>query len=556
MMQLFTVFFVLTFTYSMSNRVWGQQHVFTVDTAVSIVDATVSPYNMVQPGDTILFKAGKRSFIRIKNFTGNTDNPVIFMNDNGQVNIHTDHYYGISIVNCRFFRLTGTGDENNFYGIRISKVTNGAGIGIGGMSSDYEIDHVSIENCKSAGIYAKTDPDCSFTSTRGNFIQYNTLIHDNYIGHVGTEGLYIGSTQYFGQTVKCNGVDTLLMPSLLEGVKVYKNIIEYSGWDGIQVSSASTDCHISDNIVLFDSQSEYYGQMSGIIIGGGSKCDCNNNFISQGKGQGIQVFGLAGEKIFNNIIIDAGRNFYPIDTTRRVYGIFVTDISAQADSAFTIVFNTILNPKTDGIRFVSTVTKNNLIASNAIINPGSYDYYENGNTSFTGKDSYIMLPDPSSDVRLKSNYLARNSDSAKFAADGFSLLQGSPLINSAWTENMIINFDYFHTARPYGATADIGAVEYDPSVAGTSLQLISKPVLFPNPVTTWLNINYSVEKPVYIFTGIYSLNGTLVIKSKQHSIPGEIQTATINVSNLPAGIYIYSLRSENCIITGKFIKSD
>jgi hypothetical protein len=556
MMQLFTVFFVLTFTYSMSNRAWGQQHVFIVDTAVSIVDATVSPYNMVQPGDTILFKAGKRSFIRIKNFTGNTDNPVIFMNDNGQVNIHTDHYYGISIVNCRFFRLTGTGDENNFYGIRISKVTNGAGIGIGGMSSDYEIDHVSIENCKSAGIYAKTDPDCSFTSTRGNFIQYNTLIHDNYIGHVGTEGLYIGSTQYFGQTVKCNGVDTLLMPSLLEGVKVYKNIIEYSGWDGIQVSSASTDCHISDNIVLFDSQSEYYGQMSGIIIGGGSKCDCNNNFISQGKGQGIQVFGLAGEKIFNNIIIDAGRNFYPIDTTRRVYGIFVTDISAQADSAFTIVFNTILNPKTDGIRFVSTVTKNNLIASNAIINPGSYDYYENGNTSFTGKDSYIMLPDPSSDVRLKSNYLARNSDSAKFAADGFSLLQGSPLINSAWTENMIINFDYFHTARPYGATADIGAVEYDPSVAGTSLQLISKPVLFPNPVTTWLNINYSVEKPVYIFTGIYSLNGTLVIKSKQHSIPGEIQTATINVSNLPAGIYIYSLRSENCIITGKFIKSD
>jgi len=555
-MQLFTVFFVLTFTYSMSNRAWGQQHVFIVDTAVSIVDATVSPYNMVQPGDTILFKAGKRSFIRIKNFTGNTDNPVIFMNDNGQVNIHTDHYYGISIVNCRFFRLTGTGDENNFYGIRISKVTNGAGIGIGGMSSDYEIDHVSIENCKSAGIYAKTDPDCSFTSTRGNFTQYNTLIHDNYIGHVGTEGLYIGSTQYFGQTVKCNGVDTLLMPSLLEGVKVYKNIIEYSGWDGIQVSSASTDCHISDNIVLFDSQSEYYGQMSGIIIGGGSKCDCNNNFISQGKGQGIQVFGLAGEKIFNNIIIDAGRNFYPIDTTRRVYGIFVTDISAQADSAFTIVFNTILNPKTDGIRFVSTVTKNNLIASNAIINPGSYDYYENGNTSFTGKDSYIMLPDPSSDVRLKSNYLARNSDSAKFAADGFSLLQGSPLINSAWTENMIINFDYFHTARPYGATADIGAVEYDPSVAGTSLQLISKPVLFPNPVTTWLNINYSVEKPVYIFTGIYSLNGTLVIKSKQHSIPGEIQTATINVSNLPAGIYIYSLRSENCIITGKFIKSD
>ncbi len=556
MLRIFTAFFVLTFTYSMNNRAWSEQHVYTVDTALTIVDANASPYNLVQPGDTLLFKTGERTFIRIMNFTGEKDKPVIFMNDIGQVNINTDHYYGISIVNCRFFRLTGTGDENNNFGIRISKVAEGAGIGIGGMSSDYEIDHVSIENCKSAGIYAKTDPDCSFTSTRGNFTQYNTLIHDNYIGHVGTEGLYIGSTQYFGQTVKCNGVDTLLLPSLLEGVKVYKNIIEYSGWDGIQVSSASADCQVFDNIVLYDSQDEYYGQMSGIILGGGSKCDCNNNFISQGKGQGIQVFGLAGQRIFNNIIIDAGKNFYPIDTTRRVYGIFVSDISAQADSAFTIVFNTILNPKTDGIRFVSTVTKNNLIASNAIINPGAFDYYENGNTSFTGKDAYIMLPDLSSDVRIKNNYLARNSDSAKFAADGYSLLQGSPLINAAWAEGMNTNFDYFHTARPYGAAADIGAVEYDPSVAGTSGQLISKPILFPNPVKTWLNIKYKVEKPADVFTGIYSLNGTLVIQSTEHSIPGEINTISINVTNMPPGIYIYSLKSENSEMSGKFIKSN
>jgi len=540
----------------MSKDAWSQQHVFKVDTTVTIVDANVSPYNMIQPGDTLLFTSGQRSLLRIKNFTGEKDNPVIFMNDHGQVIFDTDHYYGISILNCRFFRLTGTGDANHFYGFRISKVANGAGIGIGGMSSDYEIDHVSIENCKSAGIFAKTDPDCSFTSTREKFTQYNTLIHDNYIGHVGTEGLYIGSTQYFGQTLNCNGVDTLLMPSLLDGVKVYKNIIEYSGWDGIQVSSASTNCQVFDNIVLFDSQEEYYGQMSGIILGGGSKCDCNNNFISQGKGQGIQVFGLAGERIFNNIIIDAGKYFFPTDTTRRVYGIFVSDISAEADSAFTIAFNTILNPKTDGIRFMSTVTKNNLIASNAIINPGAYDFYENGNTSFTGNDAYIMLPDPASDVLIKNNYLARNSDSAKFAADGYSLLQGSPLINAAWAESLNITFDYFHTYRPYGAAADIGAVEYDPSVAGITGQLISKPILFPNPVKTWLTINYKVEQPSEIIAGIYSLSGTLVIQRNEHSKPCEIQTISINVTNLPAGIYIYSLKSANSSISGKFIKSD
>lgn len=556
MIRIFAVFIVLTCICFMSISAKSQQHIFLVDTTVTLVDANQSPYNMVQPGDTILFAGGHRNVLRIMNFTGEKERPVIFMNYNGQVIIDTDHYYGISILNCRYFRLTGTGDAIHFYGIHISRVADGAGIGIGGMSSDYEIDHVSIENCKSAGIFAKTDPDCSFTSTRENFTQYNTLIHDNYIGNVGTEGLYIGSTHYFGQSVNCNGVDTLLMPSLLEGVKVYKNIIEYSGWDGIQVSSASTDCQVFDNIVLFDSQEEYYGQMSGIIIGGGSKCDCNNNFISQGKGQGIQVFGLAGQRIFNNIIIDAGKNFFPTDTTRKVYGIFVSDISAEADSAFTIVFNTILNPMTDGIRFVSIVTKNNLIASNAIINPGAYDYYENGNTSFTGNDAYIMLPDPDSDVLVKNNYLARNSDSAKFASDGYSLLEGSPLINAAWVAGNTITNDYFNNVRPYGASADIGAVEFDPSVAEVSGQLICNPDIFPNPVKTWLTIQYKTKTRSEVYMRIYTIDGVLVLDKKQLPADNDLQSMPINVSHLVPGIYIYTLQTGNQTLTGKFIKQN
>jgi len=556
MIQKFAVFIVLTCTCLISNSAASQQHIFMVDTTVTLVDANESPYNMVQPGDTLLFAGGQRSLLRIMNFTGEKERPIIFMNSGGQIIIDTDHYYGISILNCRFFRLTGTGDVNHFYGIRVSRVANGAGLGIGGMSSDYEIDHISIENCKSAGMFAKTDPDCSFTSTREKFTQYNTLIHDNYIGHVGTEGLYIGSTQYFGQTVKCNGVDTLLLPSLLEGVKVYNNIIEYSGWDGIQVSSASGDCQVFDNIVLFDSQQEYYGQMSGIIIGGGSKCDCYNNFISQGKGQGIQVFGLAGERIFNNVIIDAGKYFFPTDTTRRVYGIFVSDISAEADSSFTIVFNTILNPKTDGIRFVSIVTKKNLIASNAIINPGAYDYYENGNTSFTGNDAYVMLPDPRSDVLVKNNYMARNSDNAKFAADGYSLLEGSPLINAAWADGNTITFDFFNNARPYGASADIGAVEFDPSVAGTPGQLTGNPDIFPNPVKTWLTIQYKTNTSSEVYMAIYTLAGVLVLDEKQLPADIGLQSMHINVSRLAAGIYIYTLRSGNLTSTGKFIKQN
>jgi hypothetical protein len=542
--------------YSFSKPAFSQKHIFYVDTLTTLVDAFAAPFNAVQPGDTISFNSGWRPYILIRNFSGASDKPVIFINGNGQVIIDTDHYYGISIQNCRFVRLTGSGDPKNFYGFLIRRVANGTGVGIGNMSSDFEIDHVSVSNVLIAGIYAKTDPDCSLASTRDKFTQFNTVIHDNYIENAGNEGLYIGNTKYFGQTINCDGKDTLLMPSLLSGVRVYSNIIKYSGWDGIQVSSASTDCQVYDNLVLYDSQAEVYGQMSGIIIGGGSKCDCYNNFISEGKGDGIEIHGLAGFRVFNNIIIDAGRNFEPLDTSQMKYGIYVTDISAQQDSSFSILFNTILNPKSDGIRFTSIKTRNNLIASNAIINPGTFDFYQNGNTSFKGNDAYIMLTDTQADVLQKNNFMARNSDSAGFADNGYSLQPGSVLINAAWSDTKNIRFDYFHNTRPYGSGADAGAVEYNPETAGTTSEVISKPLLFPNPVKTWLNIEYEVGQQITVFAGIYTLNGSLVMERKQDALPGKTQSLRFNVANLLPGVYLYSLHAGSHVISGKFIKNN
>jgi len=538
-----------------SDLAYSQGHIFYVNTNTTMIDAQYAPFNEVKPGDTICFEKGQRVYILIRNFKGERGKPIVFINGKGQVTIDTDHHFGISVQNCRYIKLTGSGDKNFFYGFNISRVANGAGIGIGSQSSDFEVDHISISNVLIAGMYAKTDPECSLTSTREKFTQFNTLIHDNYIENAGNEGLYIGSTKYFGQTVNCDGKDTLLMPSLLDGVKVYNNIIKYSGWDGIQVSSASSNCQVYDNIVLFDSQAEVNNQMSGIIIGGGSKCDCYNNFISRGKGNGIEIHGLAGLRVFNNIIIDAGKSFEPSDHSHMKYGIFVTDVSAQQDSSFCILFNTILNPKSDGIRFTSIKTKNNLLASNAIINPGNYDYYENGNTRFKGIDAYIMMPDKESVVILKNNYLARNSDNAGFANDGFSLSSGSQLIDAAWTDTQNIIFDYFHTSRPNGLLYDIGAVEYN-ATAGITEEALNKPVLYPNPVKTWLTIQYKVETDSNVYAGIYNLSGALVLSREQKVTPGDIQSLQFNVTSLPPGIYIYSLRSAKLNTTGRFIKSN
>ncbi len=528
------------------------------------IDANDPLYQQIKPGDTLYFSSGDRRYLNISNFHGTSDTPIVMINKGGEVIIDTDNYYGISIQNCRYIKFTGTGFPGQFYGFKIKGVSNGAGMGIGYLSSDIEVDHISIENTLIGGLYAKTDPDCSTNSVRGSFTQYNTVIHDNYIAYTGNEGIYVGSTKYFGQTVKCNGKDTLLMPSLLDGVKIYNNTVKYTGWDGIQVSSASKSCQIYDNTILFDSQEKLETQMSGIIIGGGTKCDCYNNFISQGNGDGIECLGLGGTRIFNNIIVEAGIDYFPNDPTKMKHGIYVSDLSVEKDSSFYILHNDIIHPKSDGIRFSSTKSKGNYISANAIINPGNYDYYENGNTSFKGKDAYIMFQTQGIGTTLSSNYLARNASSAGFLSQkmqlpaDFNLVTGSPLIDVVdYNSKSNISFDFLNHPRPHGLKSDIGAFEYDGVTSTIPIKpdtLIKQSWLIQNPVSDILYVCIPYESENDLVLEIYNLQGAIEAKIDQSRIEFGLRLFEINVGKLAGGVYIYLIRTKISIYSGKFIK--
>ena len=447
---------------------FGQNKGFTIPVGKLLIDAREAPYHQIKPGDTLYFSGGNRKYLIIRNFNGKAGNPIVMINKGGSVIIDTDHYFGVSIQNCRHIKFTGTGFPGEFYGFKVKRVANGAGIGIGYLSSDFEIDHASIENTLIAGLYAKTNPDCETASSRNDFTQYNTVIHDNYVSNTGNEGIYIGSTDYFGQTLKCNGKDTLLIPSLLVGVKVYNNIVKYTGWDGIQVSSASKDCQIHDNIVMFDSQKQEDNQMSGILMGGGTKSDCYNNYIANGNGDGIECHGLGGTRIFNNIIVNAGQNFQVKDKTKMKHGIYVTDVSVQQDSSIFIMHNAIIRPKSDGIRFASEKSKDNIIAGNVIISPGNYDYYENGNSRNKGTDAYVIFQNGRKNAFLANNYTARNAALAGFVSQNlnqpsdFQLKRNSPLIDAVDLNSKTkVTFDFLHHKRPFGKKLDIGPFEFE-----------------------------------------------------------------------------------------------
>jgi hypothetical protein len=542
----------------------GQKTSLEINSEIFFLDGFDAIYKDVNPGDTLYFLAGNRDYLLIKNFQGAEGNPIVFINSGGEVIIDTEHHFGISIQNCRYIKFTGTGDPMQTYGFQVKRVANGSGMGIGDKSSDFEIDHISIENCPIGGIYAKTDPDCNLTAVRDKFTQYNTNIHDNYIANAGNEGLYIGSTKYFGQTVNCNGKDTLLLPSLLDGVKVYNNIIKYSGWDGIQVSSASKNCQIYNNTILFDSQDEHASQMSGIIIGGGTKCDCYNNFIANGKGDGIEIHGLGGTRVFNNIIVNAGLDYFPDDFSgpNMKYGIYVSDVSVQNDSSFFILNNDIINPKSDGIRFSSIKSKNNLIASNVIINPGNFDYYETGNTRFKGIDSYVMLPNSESNILLKNNFFSRNIEDAGFASSvqetafDFELSAGSVLINSADPESEVA-FDFSGQPRPVGQFADIGA--WESNVAISNRLDYTKPKsqiqLLENPVDDYLTLKVQNELTGSLLFGIYDSNGQIITLIGESDLTINHQVIQVNVSNLSPGLFFFRLIFGNASESGKFIKN-
>jgi hypothetical protein len=287
--------------------------------------------------------------------------------------------------------------------------------------------------------------------------------------------------------------------------------------------------------------------MSGIIMGGGSKCDCFNNFISDGKGDGIEDHGLGGNKIFNNIIVNAGVSYYPNDPTKMKHGIFISDVSVLKDSSFNIIFNNILNAKTDGIRFQSTNSKNNLIASNLIYHSGIYNIP-------SLSDNYVVIPNALSDVELKNNFFTKNILDAGISLSDYTILPGSPLIKKAYSKNMGVNFDFKYQPRPMGEISDIGALMHHPNIDSLFPSDSATPLLFPNPANNIITIRCQSFTTDMIELQIYSLNGSIVLQqSKPVYAPG-VQEFLVPIHKLSAGVYVYSIQIGKQIFCGKFIK--
>jgi hypothetical protein len=206
------------------------------------------------------------------------------------------------------------------------------------------------------------------------------LFHHNYIHQIGSEALYIGSTFYdvgdglavtvdqtFAQSLPTNqnlfyaNGSWRFLPLLAENILVYNNIIDSTGWDGIQVAG-SIKHSVYNNTVNHYGYSSVYAQMFGIIIGAPCSGDVYNNVINSGNGSAIQCFGVSN-RFFNNLIIHP--NLDSKETTWWANnGIYFNDKSCTpqvlsrlgltySQTLFEAMHNTIILHKNDSGRAIS-----------------------------------------------------------------------------------------------------------------------------------------------------------------------------------------------------------
>lgn len=516
----------------------------------------------VQPGQTVCIQSGHYEWLRFFDLLGAPGNPIRVVNYGGQVTIGgTAYYAGLQFFTCRYFAVTGNGDAQYPYGIKITQTgTNATAVNVGGKSSDCEIMGIEVAQAGFAGIMVKTDPTCDPSTWRNAFTMNNVNIHHNYVHDVMGEGFYLGSSFWNGQTISCNGASQTVYPHAIMGLSVHHNIAERTGAEGLQYACAP-DAQVHHNTVRQTGQAPFAAyQNNGIQIGSGGGGSCYANIIQQVPASGLIIIGHLGNNlIYNNVISDVGEN-----------GIFCDDREGSLPNTYTaFVNNTLVRCGRDGFKLYN---QNNTITidNNVVIGIGQYC-------------KYVSLGQGAA-VSPRNNFMSNDINSALFVnptASDFHLLAGSPLIDagldvSSWT----ITTDAADQPRPQNGTYDIGAYELA-STTGTlsdrivvsrtgtclsfsltntnSIVLIPEPTdegaknqslsIYPSPATDFVSIRLSTSEPI-VKVMIYNAQGQRV-RAKLIRI-GDVNR--LDIKGLAAGIYLVRLRTGDNWHTGRFVK--
>lgn len=379
----------------------------------------------VSPGSTVCLTAGhyQRLFIRV---TGTATDPILIKNCGGEVTVGDGTVAGgaIKLFDAKYVKLLGDGDATRTYGIRIVETLAGnAGLFIQGSSSDIELAHLEIFNTGFAGI--QDNP-----GNQGGFIRKNIRIHDNYIHDTEGEGIYIGSTS------------TNPIATEFHDLHVYNNLIEDTGWDGVQIARATQGTKFYGNVIRRTGLSAPNAeQKKGLQIGKATSGEFYNNWIEEPGAGGLIILG--DDVIFyNNVIIGGG-----VFCTEPLPGFNYTRY-ALFNNTFISTGGTVFQARNGK---VENLFKNNLAYNNT------------SESHLVARLNNPSSPNPMPTITASTNLLSYDTSSLALVDLGgknFRLTSASPAIDAGSDVSQYgIIEDYEGTPRPQNLAYDIGAFE-------------------------------------------------------------------------------------------------
>ncbi len=258
------------------------------------------------------------------------------------------------------------------------------------------------------------------------------LIEDNYVHDVQGEGMYVGPNWYSGN-----------LP--LRNIEIRGNLVENTGWDGIQLKSAIGGTNlIHHNVIRRAGKSPSKGQLYGISLLDGTG-RIYNNWVEGTGDAGIQHFlhhlprsyGDQAAEIFNNVVARTG-----LVRLGPGHGIVSNNRNGYARPVAHIYNNTVVGSKDSGI-YVGREASNGFVRDNLVADsvdapirvPASVKAINNR----VGSVAQMQFVDASAlNFRLEATSPARNAGSEVFPPA-----------------------DYDGTPRPQDGQADQGAFEFD-----------------------------------------------------------------------------------------------
>jgi hypothetical protein len=316
-----------------------------------------------EPGDVICLEEGTRPHLLIKNIHGDIQNPIVIRSAWSQTFIDSTHTYGFVLWDSSHVVIDGSSSENQF-GLKMRWIR--WFILSLWWTHDVVVRNVEFlwawhDQQRTTAIELKSDPRCESPYYKWNRTLRNVQVYDNYM-HDLTQWVYAWYTRPYRE-FDC--WTQTIMSHTIENIDIFDNTFDNIWQDAIQVTNATSDCTIYNNVITNTALNDVDAQWSAITVWWWSSCDVYSNIIRNSIYSPWILFFWYEWDVYDNFLFDIWVNRHNGTTD----WIFVDDRSDESlhGRSVNIYSNTMINVTRSWIRYANLYTRNNVIADNLVI---------------------------------------------------------------------------------------------------------------------------------------------------------------------------------------------